>query len=214
MATASAAVEKIVIAADVRWEAYAALVRELGDHSRLHVAYSEGTLEIMSPSAEHESLSRLVDVLIAELSVQWEIDVEAYGSTTLELPTVSKGAEPDSCYYVQRASTMRGRLTIDLLHDPAPDVVLEVDLTSSRIAKNAIYDAMRVPEIWRHDGNTLRPRLRTESGYVASERSSAFPGLSFDEIDRHIAMAKTDGRRAALISWNRWLEANRPPAIR
>lgn len=88
MATVSAAVEKIVIAGDVPWEAYAALVRELGDHSRLHGAYSEGTLEIMSPSAEHESLSRLVEVLIAELSVQWEIDVEAYVSTTIALPTV------------------------------------------------------------------------------------------------------------------------------
>jgi hypothetical protein len=43
------------------------------------------------------------------------------------------------------------------------------------------------------DEDNAFTRLRTESGYVASERSLAFPGLSFDEIDRHIAMAKTGG---------------------
>ncbi len=69
---------------------------------------------------------------------------------------------------------------------------------------------MKVPEIWRHDGSALRPYLLTESGYVASERSLALPGLSFIEIDRHIASAKIDGRRAALISWNLWLDANAP----
>ncbi|MGP6156733.1 MAG: Uma2 family endonuclease [Vulcanimicrobiaceae bacterium] len=135
MAIGAAAVgEQIVASGEISWAAYAALVRELGEHSRLRVAYSEGTLEIMSPSPEHEALSRLIDVLIAGLSLKWGLDIEAYGSMTLQLPTVEEGAELDSCYYVQRASAMRGRRAIDLRADPAPDIVLEVDLTSSRIS--------------------------------------------------------------------------------
>ncbi|MGP6158722.1 MAG: Uma2 family endonuclease [Vulcanimicrobiaceae bacterium] len=213
MASVGPAVEHIVVSQDVPWEAYASLVRELGDHNRLRLAYSGGTLEIMSPSLEREALSRLVDALVTELSIAWGVDVEAYGSMTMQLPSLAKGAEADSCYYVLRASTMRGRRAIDLARDPAPDVVLEVDLTSSRTAKNDIYAALRVPEVWRHNGETLQAYLLTpESAYVASDRSVVFSGLSFREMDRHIDMAKTVGRREAIIAWRRWLEANVPPA--
>lgn len=36
--------------------------------------------------------------------------------------------------------------------DPPPDLVLEIDITSSSLDKRPIYAAFGVSELWRYDG--------------------------------------------------------------
>jgi len=47
---------------------------------------------------------------------------------------------------------MAGQDTIDLATDPPPDLVVEVDITHPSLDKFPIYASLRVPEVWRHDG--------------------------------------------------------------
>jgi Uma2 family endonuclease len=65
-----------------------------------------------------------------------------------------RGIEPDECYYIQHAAVVRDRSEIDLHVDPAPDLGVEVDLTSSALDKQSIYAALGIVELWRYDGQT------------------------------------------------------------
>ncbi|MCU0565725.1 MAG: Uma2 family endonuclease [Oculatellaceae cyanobacterium Prado106] len=76
------------------------------------------------------------------------------GSTTLNFPNLSIGAEPDQGYYIVNEPRVRGK-TVDLKTDPPPDLILEVDITHTDINKNALYAEMGVPEFWRYNGQIL-----------------------------------------------------------
>ncbi|MGH9913909.1 MAG: hypothetical protein ACRD63_01330, partial [Pyrinomonadaceae bacterium] len=85
----------------VDWEEYEQLLVELGDRSHLRVSYSEGRLEIMSPSAKHEQYKNLMHDLVVILSDEMEQNVISFGSVTLKLEPRAKGAEGDDCFYIQ-----------------------------------------------------------------------------------------------------------------
>ncbi|MBO1346131.1 MAG: Uma2 family endonuclease [Hormoscilla sp. GUM202] len=59
-------------------------------------------------------------------------------------------AEPDSGFYIQNEPLMRNKKELDLTKDPPPDLVLEVDYTSS-VDRQIIYAALGVPELWRYE---------------------------------------------------------------
>src|SRR5258706_8930690 len=83
-------------------------------------------------------------------------DVESRGSTTFKKKSLSKGAEPDTCFYVQNASRIIGILKIDLSADPPPDIAVEVDVSHRSKTKLAIYERFGVPEICRYYGRRMR----------------------------------------------------------
>src|SRR5262245_39882141 len=89
------------VAHDVSWADYTARLKSL-DGRRVRLTYDHGTLEAMPLSPKHERtkvvLRRLVDVLGEEL----EIEVCGLGSTTCRKRKLSRGLEPDECYYLGR----------------------------------------------------------------------------------------------------------------
>ncbi len=209
MAIEAAPVEHLVVSRDVPWGAYAALTRELGQRSRLRLAYSEGTLEIMSPSPAHEKLTRLIEGFMRVLGLAWGVPVEAFGSATFQVPQQEKAVEPDGCYYIQNASAIRGKAAIDLAVDPPPDIVVEIDLSRSRINKRPLYAALGVGEFWRHDGENLAAYELAGGAYVPIVRSKAFPTLPIAEIERFLRMAAITDQSAATEAWYAWLVANK-----
>ena len=78
---------------------------------------------------------------------------------------------------------MRGRRPISLNVDPPPDPCLEIENSRSTLDRMSIYAALRVPEVWRWDGETLTVhRLTTKGNYRVSKRSKAFPFLPMEEF--------------------------------
>ena len=85
-----------------------------------------------------------------------ELDVKIYplGSTTFKEPRLS-GAEPDECFYLRRIEAVRGKKRLDISEDPAPDLVLEIDVTSSSENRLQVYADLGVAEVWVYVGNLL-----------------------------------------------------------
>jgi Uma2 family endonuclease len=124
-------------------------------------------------------LARLVEALTEEM----DIDIASYGSMTCRRPDLERGLEADESYWIANEPRMRSREEVDLERDPPPDLVLEIEISRSSLNRIAIYAALRVPEVWRWDGETLRVLLLTSRGnYRQSERSKAFPFLPLAEL--------------------------------
>lgn len=102
----------------ISWHEFETIVEELGEHRGTRIAYSKGTLEIVSPLPEHEKarvvISDLLKVLLDELDMPWE----SLGSTTFRREEMTAGIEPDDCFYIQHQAAMVGKDRIDLAVAP------------------------------------------------------------------------------------------------
>jgi Uma2 family endonuclease len=179
--------EARVVLPNVSWETYERLLTDLSDCSVPHLTYDQGRLEIMSPTAKHEKVNRSIERLVSIAALELNIEVGSLGSTTFKREDIARGFEPDSCFYVQNEAAIRGKEELDLLVDPPPDIVFEVDITSSSIDKRSLFAQFAVPEVWCYDDESIEILNLVNSAYVKSESSSVLPFLTAKVLTDFIA---------------------------
>ena len=155
------------------WSSYLQIRQALPESSRSRLTYDRGILEITMPLEYHEFALRLIERFIIILIYEMGMDVKTMGSTTIARESLDRAAEPDCAYYIQNQPEVAGR-EIDFESDPAPDLVVEVDITHTDIDKNRFYAAMGVPEFWRYNGRELKIYQLQNGGYQERDRSSIF----------------------------------------
>jgi Uma2 family endonuclease len=124
------------------------------------------------------------------------------GSTTMNYPSLKKGAEPDNAYYIQNQPLVKGR-QVDFKQDPPPDLVVEVDITHTDIAKNKFYAKLGIPEFWRFDGKILRIYELQSQEYVEVDFSPTFPVVPKERLYTFLEEAQEDEMEAvySLRTW-------------
>ncbi|MEM6654778.1 MAG: Uma2 family endonuclease [Planctomycetota bacterium] len=189
-----------VVLEGVSWKTYERLLQGIGD-AHVSVSYDNGLMEIeMSPSRKHELDADFLRSLVTLVSVLKDIPVEAGGETTHKREDLAKGLEPDGCYWIANEKTMRGVADLDLSEHPAPDLVIEVDITSRSVNKIAIYAELGVPEIWHVDRDELVFLVLDKSGgtYTTVETSLSFPFVSRSLVSAALKSSGTHGQSSAL----------------
>jgi len=189
--------ENRVILKGVSWSTFKALLADVGDDRAWRIAYDGGVLEIRMPLEEHEEPKRLIESFVEAIVDELEIELRSLGSLTLEREDLTRAVEPDSCFYIQNESLVRGR-NINLANDPPPDLVIESDYTNSSVNKLPIYAALGVPEIWRYRRESLQVYHLVDGKYEMCDRSLAFSFLPVAEIPGFIEQSRTIGQRAAV----------------
>lgn len=190
---------------DISWQTYQTLLAEMGDHRACRLAYDRGVLEITMPSDLHEFIKRLLERIVTTLTEELNLKVRSVGSVTLNREDLQKGVEPDSGFYIQNASRIRGR-TLDIVNDPPPDLVVEVDITSSSTRRLKIYRALQVPEVWQCRAQTLEIKRLQDGEYVDCEFSLAFPMVTAVDLLRFLEEGKdTDDDNAVIRSLRSWI---------
>jgi Uma2 family endonuclease len=189
----------------ISWQTYESLLAELLDR-RLRLTYHHGYLEIMTPSPEHEvykeTLGRMVETLAEELDVR----ILPLGSTTLKKFRQS-GAEPDKCFYISNINRVQGKKRLDLNTDPAPDLAIEIDITSGSQERLLTYAELGVAEVWRYDGNSLQIYQLADGTYAVSDRSLAFPRVSAAEIEPFLARVMNTDYLELIRSFRQWIRS-------
>lgn len=184
--------EKRVALYHVSWQSYEKILEALGNHRAARITYYQETLEIVSPLEEHESAHDRLGILIHILTEELNLNIKSMASTTLKIPSLTIGSEPDKCYYIQNEPAVRGK-KVDLSIDPPPDLVIEVDITHTDINKNQLYQEMKVPEFWRYNGKKLTIYLLNHNQYQELEISPTFPLLTKSIIYEFLAQCHTQG---------------------
>jgi len=193
---------------DVDFEDYEGLLLQLGESSHLRVSYSDGCLEIMSPTKKHEKYKCLMNELVLILCYELERDVISLGSFTMKMDRLAKGTEADDSFYIQHAAVARNE-DLELGKDPPPDLVVEVDLTHDPVLKCRIYAALGIPEIWLHDGSRLLILHLVDGAYLEGGFSVSFPFLSADKLTQLIETLASGTHQARRLL-KEWVQANRP----
>jgi Uma2 family endonuclease len=189
--------EQLITLRGISWQTYKSLMTDAGDDRAWRIAYNGGVLEIRMPLEEHEEPKGLIEGFIEALVDDLNIEVRKLGALTLEREDLTRAVEPDTCFYIQNESLVRGK-NINLPDVPPPDLVVESDYTSSSLNKFNIYASLGVPELWRYRKNILEVYQLIEEKYEPVSTSVAFPFLPIAEIPGFIEQSKTVGQRAAV----------------
>jgi Uma2 family endonuclease len=205
MATAFGSAHPTLILRDISWRTYEDLLADLRDMSAPRLTFDRGVLEIMTPTREHEQYNTAIALLVSTVAEVLEIDVLNLGSTTYRRPDLMRGFEPDSSFYIQNLESILGKSTIDLSVDPPPDLVVEVDITSDSLDKLPVFAALRVPEVWRYDGNRLSILVLDLDVYHESEASVVLQSLTARTLSEFIAQSRTVKSPAWLKNLRQWV---------
>jgi Uma2 family endonuclease len=190
----------------VSWQFYESMLQELGENRAVRVAYDRGVLEIMSPLMPHERGKCGIDRLIAALAEALDLPLVSAGSLTCKREDLNRGAEPDLCYYIQNERLVRSKEHIRLPEDPPPDLVIEIEFSSSAVDKLSLYAAMGVPEFWRYDGQKLRVYVLLANEYVQQEISPTFAPIPVKEMPKFLKEAKEIGEIPMVKKFRAWIQ--------
>ncbi len=210
MTAATTPAEQRVVLRNVSWEAYERLLRDHAEASSPRFFYDRGTLEIMSPSAKHEQLKDAVTMLIAVIAEEFGLNHRGFGSTTFRREDLARGFEPDACFYFANEPRVRGKEEIDLMTDPPPDLVIEIDITRSSIDKMATFAVLGVPEVWRYDGERAQFFSLHGREYVEIAESATLSGLTSKAVEGFLAESERMERLVWLRTLREWARSRRP----
>jgi Uma2 family endonuclease len=189
----------------ISWQTYQILLQELSER-RLRLTYSRSILEIMAPSPEHEIYKKLLGRFIETIAEEQKISLYPLGSTTFSCPDLNMGLEPDECFYIQNQGAVKGKKRIDLLHNPPPDLVIEIDICDSAKRRLEVLAAIGVPEVWRYDGISLIIYRLQNRTYISCPQSLVFPTLPIGKIDQFLLQAGVVDYLELVNSFRRWLK--------
>jgi Uma2 family endonuclease len=195
--------EKRITFRNLDWHAFKQIQSLLTERTRARFTYDNGVLEITMPLEGHERSARLIELFVRVLVVELGMKIKTMGSTTLDREDLLKSAEPDNGYYIQNYALVANR-EINLNVDPAPDLVVEVDITNTDLNKNSLYASMGVPEFWRFNGREWKILQLTDGVYVERDRSPTFPIVEKNDLYQFLERALLD-EVSAEIDFRQWV---------
>jgi Uma2 family endonuclease len=194
---------------DVSWEFYEQLV-ENPEFYHVRVTYDQGRMTLMSPLPIHDKIKSLAGRLLEFATFELDIPISSFGSTTWKRQDLKRGLEPDECYYITSEPLVRGRTDIVLKKDPPSDLAIEVDITHNPIARQSIYAALGVSELWRYDGSHFHFHRRISAKtYEEIAVSDQLPFMTPQIVDRFTTLMLSD-ENGGLKEFRKWLKPEQP----
>ena len=195
-----------VLLHNISWDTYEGLLRDNPDTPSLRLTYDEGDLLIMVTSLEHEEISDLFHLLIDLLAEEFEVESRSFGSATYKRKDLKRGFEPDCCFYFKHEAQMRGKKRFNPARDPAPELIVEIDITSPSINRLPIFAAFGVDEVWRFDGQEVEILVLQKGEYLKRDNSLALPQVNAKAITAFVRDNFKMGRlewKKRVRSWTR-----------
>ncbi len=158
----------------ISWEKFEAIAELLQDYS-VRLTYLDGTLDIMTPSPEHEESKTTIGFLLEAYLRFKGIRFYGRGGYTLGSREVGARGEPDESYNLETKKDV-------------PDIAIEVVITSGGVDKLEKYKRWGVPEVWFYQDKQLFIYHLRSAGYEQVSRSELLPELDLNLFIRCLNM--------------------------
>lgn len=147
----------------VSWDRFLAIATLLENHP-VRLTYLDGTVDIVTPSPEHEELKTTIGYLL-EIYLRF-IGIRFYGTGAYTLGSRESGVrgEPDESYSLETKKEI-------------PDIAIEVVITSGGVDKLEKYRRWGVTEVWFYQNRQLFIYHLRSTGYEQVTKSELLPEL-------------------------------------
>jgi len=184
--------EQRIVIRGVSWDLYDRLSDAVGEGQHVYVAFDGKDLELMTTGRMHEVYKELLAWFMRFVTSELRIRCRPLGQTTWKRPEIARGLEADQCYYFtpkKIKAELKGlaKKSNKIADYPNPDLAIEIDISPSQVDRPGIYAALKVPEVWRIDGESLViGQLSPDRTYTAAEESLFLP-VRAEEVFRWVA---------------------------
>jgi Uma2 family endonuclease len=96
---------------------------------------------------------------------------------------------------------------LDLDEDPAPDLVVEIDVTSSSENRLQVYADLGVTEVWIYNGESLVIKQLQDGVYITSQTSQFFSRIPVPESVRFLQQAETIDYLELVKAFRKWVRS-------
>lgn len=172
--TLDRATEQRFIHPGMSWQQFKSIQAGFEDSPGIRLFYYREELEILSVSPQHEIISQLIGILLAEYFVEKGIEFTPTGSFTQEKEGEAS-AQADQSYFL-------GELGI------TPDLSIEVVITSGSLDKLNRYQVLGVPEVWFWEDGLFKLYHLKNSNYERIYRSEILKDLDIDLLTQCVLM--------------------------
>jgi Uma2 family endonuclease len=180
--------EQRVMLHGVSWQTYQNISAALEPHPSVRLTYDRGVLEIMTVSFLHEKFKGIIGDIVKTIANEMEIDFVSSGQTTFQIERKAGGFEGDDSFYFSNLEQLRQQENIDLLADPPPALVVEVDLTSPSLNKFEIFSRLGVKELWRYHDHEVTIYELVGEDFIERGDSVFLPGVTAAKVTELIAL--------------------------
>ena len=160
---------------DITWQMFETILAELGENRSSRLSYSNGTLEILVPCMEHEVNKVLISDLVKILLEELDIEFLPLGLNHTKKCKNGSRSRTRRLFLHPKQSRSQRQKPHRLRNNLPPDLAIEIDLTSRTQFNN--YEALGIPEWWRHNGRDLQIGVLQDGKYIQSDRSLPVPQL-------------------------------------
>lgn len=136
----------------------------------IKIFYLDGCIELMITSPDHEIIVSILGALLVFYFIENGIPFIPTGSATLASKEKGSSAEADLSYYLTKPRTEHF----------APELAIEVVITSGRVAKLDRYQRFGVQEVWFWQDGRLSLYALQNSQSQPVESSQLLPALDID----------------------------------
>lgn len=179
---------------DKTFRDYETLLAIRGDRGAPRMYFLEGTIELMSPSIDHEGIKKTFARLVEAFAEERHVPLNGFGSWTLKRRAKQRGAEPDECYIV---GTARKKV---------PDLAIEVEWTRGGLDKLEIYRKLGVAEVWLWSAKRgVEVHALRGEHYVKIARSELIPEIDLSVIAK---LLFTDDQTEAVRAYRKRLRSS------
>ena len=166
--------DAIITLYDISWEKFEA-IESLLEETKVRLTYLDGTLDIMSPSREHEEGKSTVGLLLKTYLRHIDRRFYTTGGYTLGSREEGVRGESDESY------------NLDAIK-PIPDIAIEVVITSGGVNKLEKYRRWGIPEVWFYQKQRVFIYHLHDNKYEQVDRSEFLPQLDVDLFTRYLNM--------------------------
>ena len=171
--------EDQVVVLEASWQTYERLLAERGECAWPKLSYNDGTLEIMSPSEDHDYISRALHTLVMVYCEESDVECRATGSWTLKSKRARKGTEADESY------------TFGTRRKSVYDLAIEVVRSRRASSKLPIYAALGVREVWVWQDGAITVHTLRADAYRTAARSKVLSGIDLAQLTAHLSEPST-----------------------
>lgn len=165
--------EQRLILYGISWQQYETLRQTLDGVSGTRMTYLNGTLEIMTPSPEHEDSKTTIGDLLSAYLTHKQIRFYHRGSPTIKNQDAAKGKEPDDSFNLGTKKDI-------------PDIAIEVIFSSGSLDILSVYQGLGVPEVWLWKNNQLSIHHLRPQGYEQITKSELLPELDLALLVKYL----------------------------
>ncbi len=168
------------------WKEFEIIETLTADAADLRITYLDGCIEFMTLGEQHESIKKILAILIEAYLFEKGINFIPVGSATRRAKEKNASFEPDESYYI---GEKKGN----------PDLAIEVNITSGSIDKLEKYKRFNITEVWFWENNQLSLYYLKNDNYEQINQSELLPDFDIDLLIRCVLMPSIIDARTAFI---------------